>query len=144
MNYEKLSTENGNCLFVKSMNKLHRISYLAFNEEGHKLLFDKKDLICVAGFPNINDVQAMALRYQGDSKIKLQDKSSEDRPYTGFYIQAYDSNFYQVAGVFTDVDEANQFMALREDAALIDSTNLKHVDKQYHFIACLDKSKKIG
>ncbi|MEH6454861.1 MAG: hypothetical protein V7749_00935 [Cocleimonas sp.] len=143
MDYIQLSTENEHRLYVCSMSKFHQITHLVFNDQGHKTLMDKKQLVCVAHFPNINSVQAMAHRYEGDCLIKLQNKSCESKPYSDFYMKTYDGKFFQIAGIFTDVNQANQFMTVRDDAALIDSTNFKDVDKQYHFIACLEPSKKV-
>lgn len=145
MNYSVLTTENGYGLFVKSMNKLHKVTHLAFNEDGHSFLFRNQNLVRVAVFPdNLSDVQAMASQYGGDNTLKLQDKSSEDLTYTNFYIKSFDGHFYQVAGIFKDVDMANKFMESRDDAALIDSTNLKgSLTNQFHFIASYEKSSAV-
>ncbi len=141
MNYRVLSTENGYGLFVKSMNKLHKVTHLAFNEDGHDSLFKNHNLVCVALFPgNLNDVQAMSSKYGGDNELKLQDKTCENCTYTNYYMKSFDGNFYQLANIFTDVDMANKFMESREDAALIDSTDFRGTDIQYHFIASFDKS----
>ncbi|MDP2565763.1 hypothetical protein [Pseudoalteromonas marina] len=87
------------------------------------------------------DTTALALQYSGDTDTRLECKSSENKSFTGFYMQAYDGGYYQIAGIFNDVDEANKFMLQRDDTALIDSTNIKGLENQFHFIASLEKSK---
>lgn len=141
MKYSKLITENHNYLFVKSMNKIHRITHLAFNEAGHKVLFEKHQLVTVSKLPDIDHVELMAAQYGGDNTFELSDLSTPEQPYLGMYMQAYDGNYYQIAGVFQDIDKANDFMCKRPDTALIDSTKFKALDHQYHFIASLKKSK---
>ena len=143
MNYVKFITHTNNSLFVQSMSKLHKVSHLAFNDEGHKALFDKKMLVCVAHLPNTHDVQVMAQRYDGDKTTVLENKSSEGKSFSQFYIKAFNGKFYQVAAVFNNLHEANQFMLDREDVAIIDSTNFNRHDNQYYFIASFVASKVI-
>lgn len=144
MHYTIFSTENSHRLFVHSMNKYHRVSHLAFTEEGHTHLFNKKGLIAVAHLPCNGDAQVMADQYGGNRTMRLEDKSTNEKPYTAFYFEAWDGNFYQVAHVSTSRDEANAFMLKRDDAALIDSTTITGLTEQYHFIASLVKSKKVA
>lgn len=141
MNYCKLETENSYTLLVKSMSKLHTITHISFNEIGHNKLYKNKSLIGVATLHQNTDATALALQYSGDTDTKLECKGSENKSFTGFYMQAYDGNYYQIAGIFNDVDEANKFMLNREDTALIDSTKIKGLENQFHFIASLEKSK---
>lgn len=140
MNYAKLTTENSrNALYANSMGKLHRITHLAFNEEGHNHLFKTKHLIAVSALPNQEGVELLADRYGGDREIILQDLSTVDRPFTNLYIRACGS-FFQVAAVFSSEKEANALMLQRDDVAIIDSTTLKDVEDQYHFIASYQKA----
>ncbi len=141
MNHCELKTENSNKLFVKSMSKLHTVTHISFNEIGHNKLYKSKGLIGVATLHQDTDATALALQYSGDTKTQLECKASENKSFTGFYIQSYDGNYFQIAGIFNDVDEANKFMLQREDTAIIDSTKIKGLEKQFHFIASLEKSK---
>lgn len=141
MNYSKLKTENMCKLVVKSMRKVHTITHLSFNETGHNKLYSSKDLIGVAHFECDKNTTTLAVQYSGDRVTQLECKSTSKASYTGFYMQTHDGNYYQIAGIFTDIDEANEFMANREDTGLIDSTNIKGLEKQYHFIASLEESK---
>jgi hypothetical protein len=139
MNYEKFASENDNSLFVKSMGKIHHVTHLAFNDQGHKKLFDDKNLIAVALLP-LFETQLMANRYGGDTTLKLDDKGVTGQPYTDMYMKVDDGKYFQIAAVFTDVDAANSFMLKWSDTALLDSSTLKGVDEQYHFIASVKKS----
>ena len=134
----KLTTENSsNRYFVRSMGKVHQITHFALSEESHKHQFDKYDRICVSTMPGHDHIQLMANRYAGDNAKTLSDLSTKDKPFSNLYIEAYDMTIYQVSHVCSSDDEANQIMLERPDVALIDSTKMKELDVQLHFLASL-------
>jgi|GEM_PF-1326814 hypothetical protein len=141
VNAAKFVTENGYQLFVRSMGKLHHVTHLAFNEEGHDKLFKTRDLICVAHLPNSASVQVLAAQYGGDRKIQLKNRSTQDKPFSDFYMRTYDGKYFQIAGVFNSVKATNEMLSVRDDTGPIDSTTIKGITEQYHFVASLVESK---
>lgn len=123
------------------MSKLHTITHISFNEIGHNKLYKDKSLIGVATLHQNTDATALAQQYGGDTDTQLECKDSENKSFTGFYMQADEGKYFQIAGIFNDVDEANKFMLKRDDTAIIDSTNIKGLENQFHFIASQKSSK---
>ncbi|PKG68656.1 hypothetical protein [Pseudoalteromonas sp. GutCa3] len=141
MNCATLITENQNFFYAKSKGKVYRIDKLSFNDDCHDELLKGDGLVAVGSLPNFENIDLMTHRHKGE-----RDFSFEKEPGTiGFFIRVYTGDFFQIAGVFDSVIDANNFMKDDDDVALIDSTNIRGLSKQFHFIAYLTKSniKKI-
>lgn len=135
MNYIKFTTDNATRLIVKSMQKKHTVTHLAFNKKGHDELYNKMGLIGVSVLPEQQDITLMAKAYQGDNQLSLCNKNSHLTPYLDMYIHTFDGKYFQVAAVFQDKNKANDFMEKRVDTALIDSAMSKQ--GELHFVASI-------
>lgn len=138
MNHTKLKTESGHALFVRSMNKLHRVTHLSFNKEGRDKLFNAHSSIAVASMPSHPGVALIAQQFGGEHK-RLTDISTHERTFTNLYMWAC-GHYFQIGSVYNDPNIANEYLRVRTDTAPLDSTTFPKDQKQFHVIASEEKA----
>jgi hypothetical protein len=131
------NTNNGHQLVARSGSNFSKITHVAFNNvdctwpKNQHFTFD---------LPNSNLVKLMSSYDSGIAGLSL--NINTELPHLDFYIRVYTGQYFQVAGIFTNQDDANQFMLKREDVALIDTVESKEAPFSLYIIASLKESKQ--
>ncbi|CAH1598266.1 hypothetical protein IB292_02825 [Vibrio parahaemolyticus] len=139
MKMQNLNTFNS--LYVKSMNKLHKVTHL-ISDKNCKTgeMFDKKQLVVVSQMPGYPEYNLMADVAGGDSNIQLTtpDEVLEGMPTTGLYIYSM-GKYFQVAFVSRDPESGDRRVRdlPQQNVGLIDSTDypLQKAGLEFHFWA---------
>ena len=119
-------------LFAKSMGKVYHITYICSDKNEMDNLFKQKDLITVSTLPQYSDECLITNAYAFEFRsCLLEDISSDIKCFTDLYIKS-DKQFYQVAGVSSDVNEMNLICESRNDVGIIATDNAKR-----HYLASL-------
>ncbi|BBM67616.1 MULTISPECIES: hypothetical protein [Vibrio] len=115
-------------LWVASMSKLLEVTILVKDDFIEDELCRRGDHLLYA---NLDEFGALGPRYQTHKPL-IKNSHSEDKPMLPFYMESL-GKFFQLSGVFTDVEVANQHMMSRDDVALIASSQCG-----LHFVASME------
>ncbi|WP_428774890.1 hypothetical protein [Vibrio sp.] len=139
----KFETENGFRYLKMFEDKLYQITEMATNGEQSNVADTSSSLTLsdepcclmdIGGMPGAENVHVLGCLYDS-VLIGLGDLDTVDRPFTQLYVQVYTGDIFQIAAVVDSVEEGNQLLLQREDISLIDSTQMKSLDRQLHFLA---------
>lgn len=110
-------------LYAKSMGKVFLITHITNDKSVQDTLFKKSDMVSVACLPGDETTLLLANSYSVAFRAEtLQDLNSDDRAYTGLYIEA-DKKYFQVAYVVTEWAQVKYHCAARSDIALVGIDN---------------------
>lgn len=130
----KFKTDNGYKMFVCSPAKLSQITDIEFDDTGAGWPTLSPLIVDV---PNTSVVKLIASHLEiDDTPLRI-----SDLPFLDFFIRVRTGQYYQVAGIFTNKDDANQFMLKREDVAFIDTVGEKELPFPLYIVASLNVSK---